>query len=63
MMLVNMASSLERVIPVKADVTTSKPLELLHLDLFGPTQVASIGGMIYALLLSMIILDLLGSFS
>ena len=27
--------------PSKTDVTTSKPLELLHLDLFGPTQVAS----------------------
>ena len=33
--------------PSKTDVTTSKPLELLHLDLFGPTQVASIGGMLY----------------
>ena len=29
------------------DVTTSKPLELLHLDLFGTTQVASLGGMLY----------------
>ena len=26
-------------------VSTSRPLELLHLDLFGPTQVASLGGM------------------
>ena len=29
------------------DVTTSKPLELLHFDLFGPTKVASMGGMKY----------------
>ena len=28
-------------------VSTSRPLELLHLDFFGPTQVASLGGMRY----------------
>ena len=28
-------------------MSTSRPLELLHLDLFGPTQVASLGGMRY----------------
>ena len=33
--------------PSISDMTTSKPLELMHLDLFGPTQVASIGGMKY----------------
>ena len=33
--------------PSISDTTTSKPLELVHLDLFGPTQVASIGGMKY----------------
>ena len=44
-------------------MTTSKPLELLHLDLFGPTQVASIGGMKYFFVSSTIILDLLGPFS
>ncbi|KAL3534741.1 hypothetical protein ACH5RR_003202 [Cinchona calisaya] len=29
-------------------VSTSKPLELLHMDLFGPTQHASLGGSKYA---------------
>ena len=33
--------------PSISDTTTSKPLELVHLDLFGPTQVASLGGMKY----------------
>ena len=33
--------------PLKKEVSTSRPLELLHLDLFGPTQVASLGGMRY----------------
>ena len=27
--------------------TTSRPLELLHLDLIGPTQIESFGGKIY----------------
>ena len=31
----------------KKVVSTSRPLELLHLDLFGPTQVANLGGMRY----------------
>ena len=31
----------------KKCVSTSKPLELLHLDLFGPTQTASLGGKRY----------------
>ena len=29
-------------------VTTLRPLELLHLDLFGPTQIVSLGGKRYA---------------
>ena len=33
--------------PLIKEVSTSRPLELLHLDLFGPTQIASIGGMRY----------------
>ena len=33
--------------PLKKEVSTSRSLELLHLDLFGQTQVASLGGMIY----------------
>ena len=33
--------------PSISDTTTSKLLELLHLDLFGPTQVASLDGMKY----------------
>ena len=32
---------------LKNEVSTSKPLQLLHLDLFGPTQVKSMGGMSY----------------
>ena len=32
-------------------VSTSWPLELIHMDLFGPTRVASIGGMHYAYVL------------
>ena len=33
---------------LKNIISTSRPLELLHLDLFGPTRNASLGGMIYA---------------
>ena len=33
--------------PSKTDVTTSKVLDLLYLDLFGPTQIASICEMLY----------------
>ena len=32
-------------------VSTSRPLELIHMDLFGPTRVASLGGMHYAYVL------------
>ena len=35
--------------PSKAFVSTSRPLELLHLDLFGPTTYESIGGNLYCL--------------
>jgi len=33
---------------IKNIVSTSKPLQLLHMDLFGPTRTASIGGKKYA---------------
>ena len=32
----------------KNEVTTSKPLQLLHMDLFGPTQTKGLGGKSYA---------------
>jgi len=47
-------------------ISTSKPLELLHMDLFGPSRLKSFGrgGIIMLLLLLMITQDLLGlSFS
>ena len=31
--------------------TTSKPLELLHLDLMGPTRIKSLGGMRYIMVM------------
>ena len=37
--------------PVKKDVTTSKPLELLHMDLCGPMRVQSTGGNRYIFVL------------
>ena len=33
---------------LKNTISTSRPLELLHLDLFGPSRNASLGGMFYA---------------
>ena len=35
--------------PSISEVQTSKPLELLHIDLMGPTRVQSLGGMKYIL--------------
>ena len=32
-------------------ISTSRPLELLHMDLFGPTRTTSLGGMKYALVI------------
>ena len=32
-------------------MSTFRPLELIHMDLFGPTRVASLGGMYYAYVL------------
>ena len=32
-------------------ISTSRPLELLHLDLFGPSRTMSIGGNYYALVI------------
>jgi len=34
---------------MKNMVSTSKPLELLHMDLFGPSRTMSLGGNYYAL--------------
>ena len=36
---------------LKNIVSTSRPLELIHMDLFGATRVASLGGMHYAYIL------------
>ena len=36
---------------LKTVVSTSRPLELIHMDLFGPTRVASLGGMHHAYVL------------
>jgi hypothetical protein len=35
--------------PTKSVMSTSRPLELLHMDLFGPTTYRSIGGNCYGL--------------
>jgi hypothetical protein len=37
--------------PLKTMLSTSKPLELLHMDLFGPTSYKSIGGNFYCLVI------------
>jgi hypothetical protein len=37
--------------PLKTMLSTSKPLELLHMDLFGPTLYKSIGGNLYCLII------------
>jgi hypothetical protein len=37
--------------PIKSIVTTSRPLELLHLDLFGPSQYDTLGGSKYGLVI------------
>lgn len=34
--------------PKKKYISTSRPLQLLHMDLFGPNRVASLGGKLYA---------------
>jgi hypothetical protein len=50
--------------PHKNIMTTDRPLELLHMDLFGPIAYISIGRSKYCLVISMIILASLGcSFS
>jgi len=36
---------------LKNIVSTSKPLELLHMDLFGPSRTMSLGGNYYALVI------------
>jgi hypothetical protein len=33
--------------PKKKYISTSRPLQLLHMDLFGPNRVASLGGKLY----------------
>jgi hypothetical protein len=37
--------------PTKAFMSTSRPLQLLHMDLFGPTTYASVGGNLYCLVI------------
>jgi transposase InsO family protein len=37
--------------PLKTMLSTSKPLQLLHMDLFGPTSYKSIGGNLYCLII------------
>ena len=37
---------------LKNHVSTSKPLELLHMDLFGPSRTMSLGGNLYALVVA-----------
>jgi hypothetical protein len=37
--------------PIKNVMTTSRPLELLHMDLFGPVAYLSIGGSKYSLVI------------
>jgi transposase InsO family protein len=37
--------------PMKAYLSTSRPLELLHMDLFGPTTYKSLGGNLYCLVI------------
>ena len=43
-----------------ASVQTSRPLELLHIDLMGPARVQSLGGKKYILLVVDNLLDILG---
>jgi hypothetical protein len=43
-------------------MTTSRPLELLHMDLFGPVAYLSIGGSKYGLVIVMIFPASLGYF-
>jgi hypothetical protein len=38
-------------LPTKAFMSTSRPLELLHMDLFGPTTYTSVGGNLYCLVI------------
>ena len=42
--LVKPKNKLENTHPKKSMMSTSKAFELLHMDLFGPTQYTSIGG-------------------
>ena len=51
--------------PSKTIMTTTRPFELLHMDLFGPTQYATFTNVAYCMALSllMIILDIHGCIS
>ncbi|KAK1618233.1 hypothetical protein QYE76_023750 [Lolium multiflorum] len=42
---------LKKKYPIKSIVTTSRPLELLHLDLFGPSHYDTLGGSKYGLVI------------
>ena len=46
--------------PTKAYMSTTRVLELLHMDLFGPTTYKSLGGNLYCLVIVMTTLDILG---
>src|SRR5438105_11589416 len=46
--------------PYKNFMSTSRPLELLHIDLLGPTTYKSIGGNLYCLMIGMTIQGILG---
>ena len=39
------------ILSFKNILSTSKPLELLHMDLFGPSRIKSYGGNYYALVI------------
>ena len=43
-------------------ISTSKPLELLHMDLFGPFRTPSLGEKSYAFVIVMTSIDTLGSY-
>ena len=37
--------------PAKTIMTTTRPLEMLHMDLFGPPKYSSFGGNVYGLVI------------
>jgi transposase InsO family protein len=49
--LVKPGSKLELIIPPRTSLSSSRPLKLLHMDLFGPIAYISIGGNKYGLVI------------